>query len=126
MQTPRYHVIFDLSHAGETIRDPERLKTFAAEIVDAVHMKILSGPVVCEGVPENPGLSCFAVLDYSHVSIHTFTKYDEVLIDVFSCKPFSVEDARKVCMNFFATPETEVREKKVWWGADMSSIHTAS
>ncbi len=116
MQTPRYHILFDLSHAGDAIHDEDCLKEFAVEVVAVVKMNILYGPVVCEGVPENPGLSCFAVLDYSHVSIHTFTKFNEALIDIFSCKAFVIEDARRVCLKYFSTPETVVREQTVCWG----------
>jgi S-adenosylmethionine decarboxylase len=115
MQSPRYHVIFDLERCRNTIADEETLKRFIEETVAAIGMHVLAGPVVCEGVPENPGLSAFAVLDYSHASIHTFTRHNEAMIDVFSCKPFDREVVRKQCVAYFASPSTVMRARTVWW-----------
>jgi len=78
-------------------------------------MKIISGPTAVQGVPENPGLSAFAVLDYSHAAVHTFTEHDEVMIDIFSCKPFDREKARQAVLETFATPESDVRSQEIWW-----------
>ena len=116
IRSKRYHVIFDLNHCGSMINDDETLMQFVTEIIAAANMKILAGPVICEGVPENPGLTCFAVLDFSHASIHTFTNHQEALIDVFSCKLFDKNRIRELCMKAFATPQTVLREKEVWWG----------
>ncbi len=116
MKQARYHLIFDLDHCRDTIKDHAVIRKFIEETVAAVKMEIIAGPIVCDGVPSNPGLSGFAVLDFSHVSVHTFTEYDEALVDIFSCKPFDREVAREKCVQYFATPQTEVRAKEVWWG----------
>lgn len=58
-----------------------------------IDMKILSGPVVVEGVPENPGWTGFVIIDKSHISIHTFEEGNKISMDVFSCKPFDAEAA---------------------------------
>ena len=62
-----------------------------------------------DGVPENPGLTGFAVLDFSHISIHTFTNENEICIDVFSCKKYDYEKVKKYVMDKFNLDEKYVK-----------------
>ena len=120
MKSPRYHVIIDLTHAqSERIRDKNAITAFLQEVVDGVGMKIISGPTVAEGVPENPGLSGFAILDYSHAAVHTFTESDEVMVDIFSCKPFDRQKAREMVLAAFATKDSDVRSQEIWWQSQL-------
>lgn len=116
MQTGRYHHIFDLSVCNERISESAYVESFLREMVPAIGMTILAGPIMAEGIPENPGITGLVAVDFSHISVHTFTGPRETLIDIFSCKPYDREVAEEVCMKFFATPETEVRHKEVFWG----------
>lgn len=116
MHTKRFHNIFDLENCNEKISNRDDVRKFVEMVVEAVDMKILEGPIVAQGVDINPGFSCLAIIDFSHISVHTFTKYNEALIDVFSCKEYDRERVLKVCKEFFGTPETTIRQKEVWWG----------
>lgn len=116
MQTQRYHNIVDLDHCNNRINDPEALTAFLKSLVTATNMSILAGPLSATGIPENPGYSLFVIVDFSHISIHTFTNANEALIDIFSCKPYDREKILKLCKDFFSTAETTAREKEVWWG----------
>ena len=58
------------------------------ELPALIGMKVLAGPLVVEGVPENPGWTGFVIIDKSHIAIHTFYEGNGVSIDVFSCKTF--------------------------------------
>ena len=71
--------------------DKEAGKRILSELPALIGMKILSGPYVVEGVPENPGWTGFVIIDKSHISIHTVTEGNRVSIDVFSCKTFDEE-----------------------------------
>ncbi len=116
MQTPRCHIIFDLDACRpEAVRDADGLKNFLREMVDAIGMHILVGPEIAEGIPENPGLSSFAIIDYSHVSVHTFSRYNEAMIDIFSCKPFDRDVARQKCLDYFGTTGSSIRTQEIWW-----------
>lgn len=79
-------------------------------------MKILEGPIIAEGVTDNPGLSALAIIDFSHISIHTFAKDNGALIDVFSCKEYDKNQVLEVCKDYFSKPGTQIRQKEVWWG----------
>jgi S-adenosylmethionine decarboxylase len=116
MKTKRYHNIFDLTYCNEKILDKKILRDFIEEVVEAVDMSILEGPIIAEGIASNPGISILAIIDFSHISMHTFANSNEALIDIFSCKEYDREKVLSLCKKHFATPKTVVRKKEVWWG----------
>jgi len=116
MHTKRFHHIFDLDHCNEKIRNEESMVELVKLIATAVKMTILKGPIVAEGIPSNPGFSALAIVDFSHISVHTFTTFDEALVDVFSCKEFDREHLEEVVRGFLSTPESTVRHQEVLWG----------
>jgi len=64
-------------------------------------MRIIKGPIVAQGAEANPGLSILAIIDFSHISIHTFTKYREALVDVFSCREYDRTYVLNIIKDFF-------------------------
>ncbi len=92
MLTKRYHWIFDAEHVPNDVgTNTELVDKALRDIAQLCGMTIVSGPHVLRGVPENPGVTGICVVDFSHISIHTFSNPGEVCIDVFSCKPFDPE-----------------------------------
>ena len=116
MVTKRFHTIFDMEYCNENINNRAKVREFVERLTAAVDMSILEGPIIAEGIEKNPGLSALVIVDFSHISIHTFTKYQEALIDVFSCKEYDRDSVRHVAEEFFSTPQTSIRQKEVWWG----------
>ena len=116
MHTKRYHHIFDIDHWTDKIGREADLEELVRKVATAVNMTILKGPIVAQGIPENPGFSALAIVDFSHISVHTFTKHDEALVDVFSCKEFDRDKLLQEVQEFLSTPESTVRHKEVWWG----------
>jgi S-adenosylmethionine/arginine decarboxylase-like enzyme len=56
-------------------------------------MKVLGGPlVVASDMVGNAGLTAVAVLDFSHLAIHSWDEISPALIefDLFSCKDFNL------------------------------------
>ena len=83
------HLIMDgvLVHSvGE-----EEVRGALSELPAEIGMKILAGPIVVEGNPDNPGWTGVVVIEKSHIAIHTFEKGRKASIDVFSCKTFEKE-----------------------------------
>jgi S-adenosylmethionine decarboxylase len=99
------------------VSSSEFLKVFLAELASCVEMHILAGPLIAEGHPDNPGMTGFVVVDYSHISIHTFTAHDEALIDIFSCKPYNKDAVRGLLRARCSTEASVIREQEVHWGA---------
>ena len=84
-----------------------------SELPALIGMKVLAGPYVVEGVPENPGWTGFVIIDKSHISIHTFDEGNKISVDVFSCKSFDEEvvvSYLKECLPF-AKMNSQVLER---------------
>ena len=116
MKTNRFHIICDLANCNNKTNDPEAIKKFLVDLVEEVNMSVLEGPIIAKGIPENPGYTALVIIDYSHLSVHTFTKYNEALIDLFSCKPYDKQKVLDYCNNFFGVKPEDARIKEVWWG----------
>jgi len=117
MQQKRYHLIVDLEHVPDNeMTNVEGLRGFLKDFPPKIGMSVLKGPEIAEGIPENPGLSGFVIIDYSHISVHTFSKYGEALVDVFSCKPFDKEKTVDIVLEYFKVSRDNARVKEVFWG----------
>lgn len=117
MQTKRYHILIDIKGANnEILNNQESLTEFLKTLPGIIGMHVLKGPEIAVGIPENPGLSGFVIIDYSHISIHTFTQYQEALVDIFSCKPYRQEDATKAVLDYFSCTADQASIQEVSWG----------
>lgn len=116
MRVKRYHQIFDIDNCNKNINDGLFLKDYLQKIASAIDMHIIGGPIIAEGIPENPGYSVLCIVDFSHISIHTFTDCNGILVDIFSCKNWNKEKIRKMLIEAFSTEKSEIRDKEVWWG----------
>ena len=65
------------------------------KLIDKINMNILAGPYSSKVSKKgNKGLSGVAIIDTSHISIHTWDEQEPALIqlDVYSCKEFKKAD----------------------------------
>lgn len=58
-------------------------------------------------VPEDRGVTGMVVIAESHLSFHSFTEKDYFFFDLFSCKPFDVEAARRFMVEAFDVKDWE-------------------
>lgn len=115
----RFHLIIDAFDCDPTLLNDEKfLVDLIHKITKNVGMNILKGPVWAKGIPENPGLSVFAIIDYSHISIHTFTNSGEFSLDIFSCKSFDYSKAEELVRESFNLTDAQVSKLVV----DSSSL----
>jgi S-adenosylmethionine/arginine decarboxylase-like enzyme len=69
-------------------KDETLAKEFLKELIEGINMKILFGPEAkYVDVPGNRGLTCFAIIETSHVVMHTWDECDTPMIqlDVYTC-----------------------------------------
>ena len=66
---------------------PERI---AMTKISEPSVQIYRGPV-----EEDWGVSGFVIIAESHISVHTFPDRNYLNVDVFSCKEFDIENAKK-------------------------------
>ncbi|MBI1957110.1 MAG: S-adenosylmethionine decarboxylase [Candidatus Niyogibacteria bacterium] len=118
MITKRFHWIFDaIDIDGAFTNDDVHLRRVLADLADICSMKIVGGPWVVNGVPENPGLTAICIVDFSHISIHTFSRPREICVDVFSCKSFDPEKVRDYLLNAFRANASTIRYVEVAYPA---------
>lgn len=95
--TKTYHTIFDAFDIDQLLLSDEHFMFgMLMEMPGLVGMKILSGPnLVRDYDTGHEGLTGFVIIDFSHISIHTFRDTQEIFIDIFSCKPFDQDAIRE-------------------------------
>ncbi|MBI2644313.1 MAG: S-adenosylmethionine decarboxylase [Candidatus Wildermuthbacteria bacterium] len=117
--TKTYHIIFDAFGVNKKLLgDGKFVLNLLLEIPPILDMKILSGPNLVQDYDTgHEGFSGFEIIDFSHVSIHTFVDTQEAFIDIFSCKPFDYEKVRKYLYKILkiAPKQVETLEVKYPW-----------
>lgn len=77
------HLIVDLYQCDkDIINNIELIKIIIHDTIDQIGAKLIS-----EGYKEfSPiGISAFAIISESHISIHTWPEYEFAAVDIFSC-----------------------------------------
>ena len=95
--TKTYHIIFDAFGVEKKLLNNEKFAlNLLLELPKLIGMKILSGPnLVRDYDTGHEGLTGFVIIDYSHISLHTFSDTQEIFIDIFSCKKFDYKKVRR-------------------------------
>jgi len=69
-------------------KDETLAKEYLKELIEGINMKILFGPEArYVDVPGNRGLTCFAIIETSHIVMHTWDECNPAMIqlDVYTC-----------------------------------------
>jgi S-adenosylmethionine/arginine decarboxylase-like enzyme len=69
-------------------KNETRAKEFLKELIKGINMKILFGPEAkYVDIIGNRGLTCFAIIETSHIVMHTWDECDPAIIqlDVYTC-----------------------------------------
>ena len=128
-----YQFLLDLYGCKEGVCDDLGLcYQFLDEIVDELGMEKQAPPNIFRSdatrFPDKAGLSGWAPLIESSVVIHTLTPKDFISIDVYCCKRFSVDTAKKICRAFFSPKRMD--EQYIQRGIDYykadTNYHTIS
>jgi len=107
-----YQLLLDLYHCKKGVcEDLNLCYKFLDDIVDALGMEKQAPPNIfrSDGVrfPDKAGLSGWAPLIESSIVIHTLTPKNFISIDIYCCKCFDVNIAKKICRQFFAPKKIE-------------------
>ncbi|GGN67540.1 hypothetical protein GCM10010112_31030 [Actinoplanes lobatus] len=100
--------------------DDAALTRFMRDLVDRIGMTVIAGPLVATetGPPEKAGKSAVVILAESHAAIHTYPHLREILINVFSCKPFHENDVldefHRLLGDFRITEHSLTRRGEEW------------
>jgi S-adenosylmethionine decarboxylase len=85
------HIIIDLYGCNSrSLIDKKVISNCIFDIVKACKMELMSVPVVYDAVPisekDKGGVTAFAVITESHISMHTFPFRSYNSIDVYTCR----------------------------------------
>ncbi len=110
----RFHIIVDAVNCDpKIITDKKRVEQALRDIANLCEMQILHGPVVIEGLPINPGITGFTIVDFSHIAIHTFVPANEICVDVFSCKRYDYEKVKDYVVKTFKLSENNIKYRQI-------------
>ncbi|MGH2508463.1 MAG: S-adenosylmethionine decarboxylase [Ktedonobacteraceae bacterium] len=106
------HVTLDLYRCTPALLNNE---TFLRNVLEEYpkHIKMVQvGPAELRYIktsnPLDDGYSGFAIIATSHISLHAWSSYQMVNIDIFSCEEFSVEAVVALACKMFQTDDVEV------------------
>jgi len=99
------HLILDgYTTNSALLEDMNLIRAFLDEYPNRMHMTKIMPPYVFRYQGDSPhesGLSGIVIIAESHISIHTFPSKGYVSVDVFSCKPFDVDEATQYLVEYF-------------------------
>lgn len=101
-----YHLIIDARSCDmAAIKNPDHLKEFVSTLVGKIEMTAYGHPVVEHFATHNSdsaGYSLVQLIETSSITGHFVDKNGDAYIDIFSCKPYSIETAKQVIERFFS------------------------
>lgn len=101
-----YHAMFDCSHCNKySITSPQVLEDWVKELVERIDMVAFGSPqIVHFGHNEVhlEGWTVIQLIETSNIVAHFNDHTCEAYIDVFSCKPFDIEQAKQVIQEYFS------------------------
>ena len=99
-----YHLLLDCGDCSrEKIGNKEHIYAFVKELIRRIDMVAVGEPIIeylCEGDPK-AGYSLMQLISTSSITGHFLDGNGAAYIDIFSCKPYDVEMAKKCVEEFF-------------------------
>lgn len=104
-----YHLILDCAGCYDTINDADVIEKFVKDLVKRIDM-IAHGKPIIEyfGNGNKSGYSLLQLITTSSITGHFVTELNQIYLDVFSCKPFSIEEVEKCVRDYFGAKTIRV------------------
>ena len=98
---------------AKKLADMKLIYKFLNKLPEIIKMRKLGLPSVIDvgasGKGKDPGgISGFIMIAESHISIHTFPDKGTAFIDIFSCRSFDVESARREMVASFNAQDDQL------------------
>lgn len=128
-----YQLLLDLYECKEGVCDDLALcYKFLDDIVGYLGMEKQSPPNIFRSderlFPEKAGLSGWVPLIESSIVIHTLSVKNFITIDIYCCKAFEVEAAKRFCQKFFEPKKVDAQymERGMDYFKSDSNYHSLS
>jgi S-adenosylmethionine/arginine decarboxylase-like enzyme len=100
-----YHLLLDCKDCNvEKVTDPENILAFIHTIVPEIGMRAYGDPVLEHFATHDPmlaGYSLIQLIETSSITAHFVDWNGDAYIDIFSCKPFNIDEAKEIVERFF-------------------------
>ncbi len=107
-----YHLILDCNGCDlDKVKEKQNIVNFVKDLVDQIDMQAYGEPVVEHFAAHNPnaaGHSLVQLIETSSITGHFVDKNGEAYIDIFSCKSFDIDDAKKIVDQYFKPKKIKV------------------
>lgn len=91
---PHKHLLVR-AQISNSLSDTNQISLWISNLIETIHMKILHGPVsvYCDKVG-NRGVTGFALIETSHIALHTWDETDPATLqlDVYTCSELEIEN----------------------------------
>jgi S-adenosylmethionine/arginine decarboxylase-like enzyme len=106
-----YHLIVDARDCDlNAIRSKETIRAFVKELVKEIDMVAFGPPqIVMFGTGNKKGYTLVQLIETSCISAHFVEEFNDVYLDVFSCKAFKQDDALAVFQKYFGPASVKTR-----------------
>jgi S-adenosylmethionine/arginine decarboxylase-like enzyme len=98
-----YHLIVNAAHCDPAaLRSKSTIAAFAKELVAKIDMVAYGPPrIVMFGTGSKKGYTLVQLIETSNITAHFVEEFNDIYLDIFSCKPFAVADAMAVFRAYF-------------------------
>jgi S-adenosylmethionine decarboxylase len=114
------HLMVDGTVADASLFEEAHLDTFLKTLISGLDMQLIVGPLFKQveldpakltgnKFQDEGGLSCYAMISTSHISIHCWPLRRTFMFDAFSCKMFDHEKAMQTIYEFLKPSSHNVR-----------------
>ena len=106
-----YHLIVDARDCDPTaIRSKETIRAFVKDLVEAIDMVAFGQPqIVMFGTGNKKGYTLVQLIETSNITAHFVEEFNDIYLDVFSCKNFKPAVALAVFRKYFGPSSVNVR-----------------
>jgi S-adenosylmethionine/arginine decarboxylase-like enzyme len=105
-----YHLMLDCAECNDGIKDKENIILFVKELVKEIDMVAHGEPVVEYLLPGDPkqGYSMMQLITTSNICAHFIEPDYTAYFDIFSCKEYDIEVAKRVVQKYFGANKMKV------------------
>jgi len=84
------------------IKDEKNIYNFTKELVEQIDMKAFGEPqIVWFGTGNKGGFTLIQLIETSNIAAHFCEEDSALFLDVFSCKPFSIDVVKDCVQKYF-------------------------
>jgi S-adenosylmethionine/arginine decarboxylase-like enzyme len=97
-----YHLILDCRGCNDNIDDEVEIEDFVKDLVKRIDMVAHGDPIIKYfGAGNKAGYSLVQLITTSSITAHFVTESKHIYLDVFSCKPFDINEVQNCVREYF-------------------------